>query len=254
MRTLSIAVGLIGVLPAVCNSLAGDGRREISQADFTPGYTISEPGSYVFTENVDYTNEGGFAALTVNANDVTIDLNGFTYRRTSANQYTYGIYQPDTYTNLTVRNGTLRRWGTTSYYAIGAFGYGNLIERMTLTECYNGIKAGRTCVVRACRLYGIESDGISIDANSVATGNVLTDGGRYAVYVAGEECVVKDNSALGSWSAGLNMAAEATNSLVVANVVSGSGIAVQTTNWFGPEWRAVGEVWTNNPWLNITRY
>ena len=70
-------------------------------------YTITQPGSYYLT--ADLVGVAGQNGITVGADDVTIDLNGFTLR--GAIGSLDGIFAAGIRTNLTVRNGVVKDWG-----------------------------------------------------------------------------------------------------------------------------------------------
>ncbi|MFZ5452564.1 MAG: right-handed parallel beta-helix repeat-containing protein [Thermodesulfobacteriota bacterium] len=66
-------------------------------------YTISAPGFYYFGKNLTYGGSGN--AITVNVDDVTLDLMGFSLISPGSGQY--GIYMNGR-ANVEIRNGTLR--------------------------------------------------------------------------------------------------------------------------------------------------
>ncbi|MEW6658986.1 MAG: right-handed parallel beta-helix repeat-containing protein [Thermodesulfobacteriota bacterium] len=70
-------------------------------------YTISQPGFYFLSGNLTYS--GTFHAITVNADDVTIDLMGFSLIKDGPRVGT-GVYMSGR-TNVEIRNGTVRGFG-----------------------------------------------------------------------------------------------------------------------------------------------
>jgi hypothetical protein len=68
-------------------------------------YTISAPGFYYL--GADLTHTGATNAITVNVDNVTIDLMGFSLTHTGATGNTAGIFM-SARTNVEVRNGTVR--------------------------------------------------------------------------------------------------------------------------------------------------
>ncbi len=91
--------------------LAQDGFYVVA-GRYTPGtkitslpLTISAPGYYYLTRNLSHSGVGN--GITVNADNVTIDLMGFALSG-PANGSTYGIYT--TKNNVEVRNGTITGW------------------------------------------------------------------------------------------------------------------------------------------------
>jgi len=76
---------------------AGDGKIPIYQAT-----TIVSSGQYQITRNFSVSGENG---IVIQADDVTIDLGGFTITMTTAHT---GISIADGYTGITIRNGKIR--------------------------------------------------------------------------------------------------------------------------------------------------
>ena len=67
--------------------------------------TITQRGSYYLTQDVNFTDTAHHA-ITVECNDVTIDLKGYTITGPNSTSY-HGIYMNGR-TNVEVRNGTVR--------------------------------------------------------------------------------------------------------------------------------------------------
>ncbi|HWX23277.1 MAG TPA: right-handed parallel beta-helix repeat-containing protein [Candidatus Binatia bacterium] len=152
-------------------------------------FTISAPGSYYVTTNL--TGPGGPAGITVAADDVTIDLNGF-FLAGLLGGGNSAIGVSGTHTNLTVRNGSLRDWDSygvatpntigghyerlhCSRIGLGGLNVGNdslvldsVIQRSpTSLISFAGILTGTGCVVRNCVVFG--SAGIGIQAGGGST-------------------------------------------------------------------------------------
>jgi hypothetical protein len=79
-------------------------------------YTITQSGSYFLTQNL--SSSGAGPAITVQASNVTVDLDGFTLNGT---QNGWGIFEANGFDHLVVRNGTLAGW----LYAIHSSGLSN---------------------------------------------------------------------------------------------------------------------------------
>src|ERR1035441_8295747 len=62
-------------------------------------YTISSPGSYYLTANLSVTNGN---AITITANRVTLDLNGFTLSSTQASPTGSGIFLGSSLSDITI--------------------------------------------------------------------------------------------------------------------------------------------------------
>src|SRR5688572_6092132 len=78
-------------------------------------FTISQPGSYYLT--ADLTGVSGQAGITVAADNVTIDLRGYTLRGVAGS--TGGIIANFMFANVALRDGFVRGWGGTGV-AMGA--------------------------------------------------------------------------------------------------------------------------------------
>jgi len=77
-------------------------RVPISSAPFT----ISQPGSYYLTTNL--TVSSGGDAITIAANGVTLDLNGFTIASTAPSATGYGIYINSGLRDIAIQNGHIQ--------------------------------------------------------------------------------------------------------------------------------------------------
>src|SRR5262245_16845588 len=85
-------------------------RTAISPAN-TPGdadsvYRIAQPGSYYLTGNI--TGVTGKAGIEIAANNVTLDLGGFTLSGVSG--ALSGVTAPSIQTNITIRGGIIAGW------------------------------------------------------------------------------------------------------------------------------------------------
>jgi parallel beta-helix repeat protein len=110
-------------------------------------YTISAPGFYYLSGNLTYS--GSTNAITVNADDVTLDLMGFSLTNSGPKGSTYGVNLTGR-TNVEIRNGTVRNFNFGVYdglvnstngkhCAINVRAYGNTLG-ITLAGINNLIK------------------------------------------------------------------------------------------------------------------
>ncbi len=106
--------------PPVLNPPAGpvgvSGRFGTRTAISSLPFTINQCGSYFLTDCL--TGVSGQNGITINADDVTLDLNGFALLGVPGSFD--GITVPAGRTNLTVRNGTVSDWGQDGVDAAGA--------------------------------------------------------------------------------------------------------------------------------------
>ncbi len=164
---------------------------------------INSPGSYYLTGNVSiFSVSSSTNGITVYASNVTIDLNGFDLAG-SATSSGAGIFIASGVSNVTIRNGTIRNWGSD-----GLNGSGNSKVRAeklrVISNGGNGIAAGGTaevlnCVAESNVGTGIKAMDNSIvkDSQAIATtgkdGVGISVGG--AALVTG--CVARSNSGNG---------------------------------------------------------
>jgi parallel beta-helix repeat protein len=164
----------------------------------TPGdandlYIISQPGSYYLTANlVAVGSENGIEIL---ANNVTLDLNGFTLQGLLTNVFytsNNGIYIPNAQTNIIVRNGLINSWSQ-GVFSLTSTSANLVFEHLNCAGCYNGpgysdaaMNILGAAVIRDCTFennyYGIGCNGDNTGAGSEITGCMANDG------VNGIEC------------------------------------------------------------------
>lgn len=132
MKSVAIAVFMLA------------GATAVSQAETTlctnitslPA-TISAPGSYCLKQDLATSMTSGFA-ITIDANSVVLDLNGFRLAGASAGPSTTAIGIATFRDNVTVRNGSVRGFSTNIQFA----GSNNVIENMKIDTARSfGIRA-----------------------------------------------------------------------------------------------------------------
>jgi len=175
---------------------------------------ITEPNSYYLVEDINFTNTANHA-ITINCNDVTIDLMGYTLKGPDSG-INSGIYMYGR-TNVEIRNGTIRDFGLPAIYensstnssshrvvniralsngfGIYLYGYGHLIKDCTAAENgTDGIHAGSGCTVTGNTAYQNGSYGIYAGTGCTVTGNTAYNNGTYGIY-AGSGSTVTGNTA-----------------------------------------------------------
>src|ERR1700722_17085384 len=114
-------------------------------------------GSYLVSNNI--TAPANTTCLTITANQVTIDLNGFTITSSGTGN---GIYAPAR-ANLTVRNGSVNGFAR----AIYATGAGVVIDGVrTAAGAQNGFSVGDNATVRNSYVTGHGNGGITAGKNA----------------------------------------------------------------------------------------
>lgn len=156
-------------------------------------YTINNPGIYCLKANRSISS--GSNAITINADNVTIDLNGFAL--TGINTSYKAIFA-DGKNNITIKNGIVSGFGHESIVIVDTFQTGS-----------------KNAVIENLRL--INGSNIRLDvSNSVIRNNQLAgDGTRFGIYVSGGmmgNTLVVDNdiynTTLGIGASGLSVVFE----------------------------------------------
>jgi parallel beta-helix repeat protein len=184
--------------------------------------TISAPGSYYLTGNVT-----AISGIAITANDVTIDLNGFTLEGTGGGS---GI-QGSSLRNITIRNGTVRDWGTSGIELTATANV--MIERVVASNnAQHGILSGFQSLVIDCRALENGRAGIAVDAHSVVRNSIAIGNGDSTgepAILAGSKsvlksCVADSNSGAGISAGDRSLVAEcATDSNVLNGIEVGAG-------------------------------
>ena len=177
-------------------------RTPISQSDIPK--TIDTSGSYYLTEDV--TAAG--TAITINVDDVTIDLAGFSLIGPSSGTTNYGVYLSGR-KNVEIRNGTIRNF----YYGINEEFSGQshrVIDVRAISNRRDGIYLnGNGHLVKNCMaydngashpatssVYGIRVGNGSIVADSTANYNGNSTGSSAYGIHTGNGCTVTGNTAI----------------------------------------------------------
>ena len=149
-------------------------------ASFDPGphFTITQPGSYYLTGNVEV---GPGHGIVINSSNVTLDLNGFALiSKTESPASGKAIYLGPNVASIIIKNGTITGGATRTSngpnpwdasYLNQGWAYG--IQDTTAAPSM-GVLISHVTIV-SCRVSAISLDGPSVIQNVVATGN--GDGG-----------------------------------------------------------------------------
>lgn len=192
-----------------------EARRPISSLPFT----ISTPGSYYVTGDLQPPPNG--TGIHVTVNHVTIDLNGFALIGNGGS--TNAIFSDGGTTNLTVRNGTLRNWGSS------AINGESRVRAADLRVIGNGagILVGTDALVTDCLVEGNSGPGITADGGALiercialSNSGSLTEGIRVGSHSIVRRCIARDNGDNGI-QAGASLVSECE---AVSN--NGAGIVV----------------------------
>ena len=155
-----------------------DARRPIARLPFT----IDRPGSYYLRRSL--TGVAGAHGVSVLADDVTIDLNGFTLRGVPSSKS--GVWGAPGHENVTLTNGVIRDWG----------------------EHGVELSLASACVFVDLRVAGNLGDGIRSGADSEALRCIVSENGghpllthQYGLSLGANgqisQCVASDNRRAG---------------------------------------------------------
>jgi parallel beta-helix repeat protein len=169
-------------------------RTPISSAPFT----ISAPGSYYLTTNL--TGASSVNGITISSGNVTLDLNGFVLQGVAGS---WDGVHVGTYTNITVRNGTITGWGYDGVDADNGSLLNVVFERLTVSANGSyGIDTAAGSVVRDCCSVSNHLDGIYCDGGLVSGCVSRNNGGSgiYVYYCIVRDCQVENNSSSGIYA------------------------------------------------------
>jgi hypothetical protein len=127
-------------------------------------YTISAPGFYYLSGNLTYS--GSTNAITVNVNDVTLDLMGFSLANSGPQGNTRGIYMFGR-TNVEIRNGTVRGFQT-GVFEQGFTGTKHRAINVRATGNNNGIHfVGDNHLIKGCNASNNTDTGLFINSGLI---------------------------------------------------------------------------------------
>jgi len=174
----------------------------------TVPYTITAPGVYCLTG--DLTGFASNAAITIQADNVTLDLNGYTLE--GAGGTPTGIGSQDR-SNVTLRNGRIVGFGSGVFLRAAGPTYagsgGHLIEGLELrrTVVFGIVVMGRGNVIRGNRI--------------VDTASAQGSGTAFGIWALGPAARVSDNDVIGTRGAAKGIyLANAPGSVVEGNRVT----------------------------------
>jgi parallel beta-helix repeat protein len=235
-------------------------------AAHTPGdasdqFIINRPGSYYLTTNI--LGVSSMRGINVEANDVTLDLNGFSLLGVAG--AFDGIFISNSFANIAIRSGTINGW--TSAFGIRSFAGELTLERLTISANEYGVDcAGSNSIIRDCIVSGNSRAGIYLVAggnaclvigNNCAGNNATSDASSAGIYVTGSNNRIEGNHLTGTGSGyGITVASGAGN-IIIRNSVEGGG----TNNYSFDSTQVVGPIISNtvsgiitnsNPWANFS--
>lgn len=148
-------------------------------------YTISTSGSYYLT-----TNLTGTAGIQIQANNVSLDLEGFTLTGNGSGDGIDVLNE----TNIVVCNGNLVQWYI-GLFAAGA--YSCRFDHLMCSQDAEGISAGPLAAVSECMASGNSQDGMDFEGGSRIINCIARNNGGYGINAGTEAnvtgCVADNN-------------------------------------------------------------
>ncbi len=197
------------------NALIAAAQDEVrTPIDIVP-VTISTPGSYYLTGNLTVAS-AGVTGIAVAADDVTIDLMGFSLigPGRGAGGLGTGIAMIGRH-NVTIKNGTVREFAFIGIYETDANnGQGHRVVNVRAMNNFHGIYLkGRGHLIKDCTAGGNANFGLYAEEGSTVIGNTAYNNEDDGIS-AGNGVMVTHNAAYGNWGNGID---PADNNLVMGN-------------------------------------
>lgn len=229
----------------------------------TPGnslyeFIISQPGSYYLTTNVlGASSQNG---VNISANNVTLDLNGFSVIGPSTADN--GIIISSGTSNSIVKNGTISGWGTLDD---GVLSVGNNVhlENLNVSAGVVGIQCSgdggviKNCTISHAGQWGVYLSGSNclVSCNYFLENNTGNNGNGAAILINSANNVMEDNHVTGSSPSGFGISVNGvsgiTNNIIIRNTVQGNAANNYSVPGTGNDVGPIGSASTNtSPWGN----
>ncbi len=162
-----------------------------------PGLLINAPGSYFLTGNIIGTS--GNNGIEINANHVTLDLNGFALLGVPGSLDGI-VVTGGTRLNISVFNGTVRGWGDDGIDAGGAIN-SNFSDLRLNSNAGDGIRLRQGTLSRLS-VRGNGLDGVDVGEGSLVTDSTSTHNGALG-FKLGTGAVISRSAAMSNISSGI---------------------------------------------------
>ena len=187
--------------------------------DASAKHVITQPGSYYLT--ADLQGVSGRHGVVVQADDVTIDLNGFTMIGDSG--VNEAIIVTGLRRSLTIRNGHIRGWrgGVVTFSGPGDGALHTVLERLTISGCTkDGALVGAGAIVRDCLMHANSASGVRAEGTNILIERTsMRSNGMFGLHI-GQSVVVRDCDIQGN-TQGVRSAPDAAHtSRIVRSVIS----------------------------------
>jgi parallel beta-helix repeat protein len=164
-------------------------------------YTITTQGSYIINQNL----KANWHGIKVQANNVTIDLNGYSISGNNASGG-HGVYMNGR-RNVEIRNGTIRNFGSDGIYVETDSGNSHRVinVRVMNNKGRGIILNGNNHMVKDCTVSSNGNTGIYAGLGSTISGTTAYSNAGYGIY-AGYGNTISGNTACSNGSSGISAA------------------------------------------------
>lgn len=152
-------------------------------AQTTPGnatalYIITQPGSYYLTGNVTVANN--VAAIRIAADNVQVDLSGFTVARSGSGPSTQSLITTNSGfdSNTTVRNGTVSNSGL---HGVALGGFAHVDHLRVLNSAQDGIITTSRSTITDCTVEVAGARGVAASSECIVERNLVSATGAYGI-------------------------------------------------------------------------
>lgn len=159
-------------------------------------YAINNPGFYYLGRNLNAPSGDG---ITINTDNVTLDLMGFTISGTNDAGKNSGIYL-DSKKNVEIRNGSLIGWDY-GIYADNSSANNRVLNIRAANNHSTGIRLdGYNHLVKGCTSSDNSFNGIEVYAGGATiSGNVVNNNGNAGIYVYGIATITGNTVSNANW-------------------------------------------------------
>jgi parallel beta-helix repeat protein len=195
LLVLILLTGLVLVAMSATRAIGGpldppappastDGVREPGMPVSSIPFSATVPGRYYLTR--DLTIASASSGVTIFANDVTLDLNGFTLHGIAGS--INGVLISGAHSGIAIMNGNIRGWFNGIDASNGSFtrisNVGVFDGGISPNDGSYGILAGPYSIIEDCRVSNNKAIGIRAE-NSTVRGCTLTNNGNEGIRAAG---------------------------------------------------------------------
>ncbi len=189
-------------------------------------YTIGDSGAYYLTRNLTALSGNG---ITINADNVTLDLMGFALRGPVGG---YGVYDGGAaWSNVVVRNGSLRNWNIAIYLEIAQR---SSLDDLRVTNSGKGIVIGTggrlsRLLVRA-NSVGLEILQTGLEYGTDLADSVISNNTVYGVVIEANNVAIHGNVIDANTLAGVRLTGSASWNNITDNRIVGNGYGIDISS------------------------